>query len=225
MAPFHVDPRLDPLTSSYPTIDQIILAARSGTQEARNALCRLWLSEGIPYAFRSNPGLYEAVREWLAPRLEIEAKELTLIGSARLGFSVASGRNRGRAFSTHSDLDLTAVSSQLFARIRSAYERWQLDYERLSVEPRNEMERALWNENRRTCPSGLNRGFIDPHKIPTWKRYPESQEVSVALYVAHQKLKSTAGAPDVRRLSLRVYSSWDSFVRQMALNLKFAAQD
>ncbi len=43
------------------------------------------------------------------------------------------------------------------------------------VHPRHEHEKALWDDNRRYCPRGLKRGFIDPHKIPAWSRYPEAQ--------------------------------------------------
>lgn len=70
-------------------------------------------------------------------------------------------------------------------------------------------------------PSSLARGFIDPHKIPTWSRYPEAQMVAQALYEAYEKLKVTPDAPAVRKLSVRVYRDWDCFIRQMAINLEF----
>jgi hypothetical protein len=39
-----------------------------------------------------------------------------------------------------------------------------------------------------------------------------------------EKLKLTPDAPTVRKVSVRVYRDWDSFVLQMALNLNHVAQ-
>ena len=41
-----------------------------------------------------------------------------------------------------------------------------------------------------------------------------------ALWRVSEKLKVTSHAPNVRKVSLRVYRDWDSFVRQMAINLE-----
>jgi hypothetical protein len=69
----------------------------------------------------------------------------------------------------------------------------------------------------------LERGFIDPHKIPNRDRYPEVRAIAQALYEAHEKLRATPGAPDVRKLSVRIYRNWDCFIRQLVINLQAAA--
>ena len=220
MQPFNVSAILDPLTEVYPSADVLLAAARAGDRDVRYAICRLWLSEGIPFAFKARPAVYEALRIWLARRLDVQAKEVTIVGSGRQGYSLSPDQNAGRPFGQQSDLDMTTISVRLFERLRDAFGRWEQDYKQGIVQPRHERERALWDENQRNCPGALERGFIDPQKIPTWFRYPEAQAVMDALWRVSEKLKVTSHAPNVRKVSLRVYRDWDSFVRQMAINLE-----
>jgi hypothetical protein len=224
MQAFEVSTALDRLTDVYPPVDYLLGAAKVGDRDARYAMSRLWLSEGIPFAFKTRPGLYEALRIWLARRLVVQAKEITIIGSGRQGFSLSADQNVGRLFGPHSDLDFTVISSVLFQRLTDTFQHWVQDYTQGLVHPRHEKEKGLWGANKQSCPSGIARGFIDPHKIPTWNRYSEAQAVAQALFDLHGKLKVTPGAPNVRKASLRVYRDWDSFIRQMAINLEFAAR-
>lgn len=223
MRPFDVSPALEPLREVYPSADDILAAARGGDRDARYAIVRLWLSEGIPHSFKARPSLYEALRRWLSLRLDVYAKEITIIGSGRQGFCLSPGSVLGRPFGEHSDLDLTVVSESLFRRLEAAFARWNADYAAGSVAPRHERERVHWEANKDSVPSALARGFIDPHKIPIWSRYPEAQMIAQAMFEGHAKLKVTPDAPAVRKLSVRVYRDWNSFVRQMAINLESAA--
>ena len=136
---------------------------------------------------------------------------------------MSPGPTLRRPFGDHSDLDFAVVSKDLFERLEAAFKRWIGNYAGGNVHPRHERERALWEANKNSVPSGLGRGFIDPHKIPTWNRYPEAQIVGQAKYEAQEKLKATPNAPAVRNISVRVYRDWDSFVRQMAINLESVA--
>jgi hypothetical protein len=223
MRPFEVSPALEPLRELYPSVDAILRAAQRGDRDTRYAIARLWLSEGIPYSFKGRPGVYEALRRWLAHRLDVHAKEITLVGSGRQGFCLSPGPDLGRPFGDHSDLDLTVIRQSLFERLKDSFARWDADYTGGGVAPRHERERQLWQANRQCVPSGLVRGFIDPREIPTWDRYPEAQMISQALYEAHDKLAATSGAPVVRKPTVRVYRDWDCFIRQMAINLESAA--
>jgi len=220
MRAFEVSPAIETLRSTYPPAELIMTAIRGGNRDARYAIARLWLSEGIPYAFKDRPGLYESLRRWLSCQLGLQAKEITLVGSGRQGFCLSPGKDIGRPFGGHSDLDLTAISLRLFGILAAAFESWNKDYMAGAVSPRNDRERKHWDENKKSVPFGLRRGFIDPHKIPTWNRYPEAQMIAQTMYSAHEKLKNTLNAPAVRHLSLRIYSDWDSFIRQMAINLE-----
>ena len=223
MRPFEVSPALEPLLEVYPRAEVILEAARGGDRDARYAISRLWLSEGIPYSFKERPGIYEALRRWLARRLDVHAKEITLVGSGRQGFCLSPGKDLGRPFGDHSDLDLTAICQSLFQQLEASFARWEADYTGGSMTPQNERERQCWEDNRKSVPTNLKLGFVDPYKIPNRKRYPEAQRIAQALYEAHEKLKATADAPRVRNLSMRVYRDWACFIRQMAINLEAAA--
>src|SRR4029077_7660969 len=114
--PFRPLASLHNLRDAYPAAVEIAKARLEGGYEARLAIARLWMSEGIPFAFLKSPALYEAVRTWVASRLVIEPKEITLTGSARLGQSLTPAR-LGAPFSDKSDLDFATVSSSLFDRL------------------------------------------------------------------------------------------------------------
>jgi hypothetical protein len=223
MRPFDVNKALDSLTDHYPSADTLLTAAADRDVNVRQAMSRLWLSEGIPFAFKARPGTYEAVRIWLARRLGVQAKEVTIIGSGRQGFSLSPDPNIRRPFGAHSDLDFTVISPELFQRVRDALELWMSNYASGLAQPRNNKEREFWDANQHSCTSGLKRGFIDPYKIPLFDPYPEAQKVAQAMFLLHEKLKITPGAPIVRKPSLRIYRNWDSFVRQMAINLEAAS--
>jgi hypothetical protein len=219
MKPFNIPKALDSLTDTYPPVETVVEAIKSGDIDTYSALARLWLSEGIPYCFRFRPAVYEGMRMWLSQKLQFHAKEITLIGSGRLGYSLSPDENLGRPFGRDSDLDLTAVSSALFAQLEGAFNRWRADYIKGVVSPRNTRERKYWEDNAKKVPSNLACGFIDPHKIPTFNRYPEAQTIVNILYRAHEHLKATADAPTIRRISLRIYRNWESFIRQISINL------
>lgn len=65
MKAFEVSPHLSPLMDSYPNASVVADAAKNGGKESKEAIARLWLSEGIPFAFKTAPALYEVVRTWL----------------------------------------------------------------------------------------------------------------------------------------------------------------
>lgn len=224
MQPFEISEDLDCLRETHPPLDIVLKVAGNGDRNSQYAMCRLWLSEGIPFAFKARPGTYEAIRIWLARRLNIEAKQITIIGSGRQGYSLSPDKNLGRSFGAYSDLDFSAASLDLFERLSETFFRWSEDYAHGRVSPRNEREQVLWDDNKQRCPYSIKRGFIDPYKIPTFHDYPEAKKVAQALYEINEKLKVTPEAPNIRKTSLRVYRDWDSFVCQMAINLKAAAK-
>lgn len=220
MKPFNIPKALGSLIDTYPTVETIVEAIKAGDRDTYSALARLWLSEGIPYCFRSRPAIYEGMRMWLSQQLKVHAKEITLIGSGRQGYSLSPDENLGRSFGEYSDLDLTAVSSVLFEQLEGVFNLWRADYLAGIVSPRHTQEKIYWEDNAMRVPSNLAHGFIDSYKIPTFNRYPKAQATANILYRAHEKLKATAEAPLVRRISLRVYRDWNSFIRQFSINLE-----
>lgn len=224
MHPFEIPESIAELKEVYPGTEAIMAAvAKSGKVEV-HAIARLWLSEGIPFAFREKPGLYEVVRNWIANRLSIHPKQLTLIGSGRQGSSLAPPPKTGKRFDRESDLDWSAVSQELFDRCKENFESWTRDYRNGVVKPRNQTEKYYWDDNSTLCPKAITRGFIDPFKIPTWDRYPLSQLVGNTMWCVAKKCQSTDEAPRFKKSTIRVYRNWSAFIKQLAINLEFACK-
>ena len=146
MRPFAVPSTLESINHAYPTAEEIAIASRFGGSKARLALARLWLSEGIPYAFHARPAVYEEVRFWMAARIGIDPKEISIVGSARIGQSL-SPDNIGKPFGDSSDLDFLAVSNSLFKDLVEDFNKWAYDYESHALSPRNERERRFWDDH------------------------------------------------------------------------------
>lgn len=159
MEPFRIPDPLRHLNGAYPEAGAILAAASGGGNASRVALARLWLSEGIPYAFSGCPAVFEVLRGWLAIRLDVEPKEISMTGSARIGSSLAPGK-QGKRFSAASDLDFFVVSEKLFHQLRDEYNQWVYDFESEQVHP-NPLEREYWRDNAARGTGVLSRGFID----------------------------------------------------------------
>lgn len=219
MEPFKVPAPFRELTNPYASAADLLDAARRGGEEARIGLARLWLSEGIPFAFREHPALYEAVRTWLSIQLDVHAKEISLTGSARLGSSLAP-RQVGKPFDASSDLDLFIVSGRLFDRVKDDFVRWSIDFERGAVKPRNTREEGFWKSNYSRGHKLIERGFLDSKMIPNLSSYPTTKKVSQLMWLLVEKLKVTVGAPRPSQASVRCYASWSSYIRQICISLR-----
>lgn len=224
MRPFHIAPPLTTLREAHPTALRLLDVAREGNQSARVALAQLWLTEGIPAAFAESPALYDVVRSWLGARLKIHAKEISLVGSARVGQSL-NPRKLGKRFNATSDLDLLAVSPRLFESFRADFEQWSADYDGGRVRPRNPTQERYWADNRKRGPYLIRRGFMDSGMIPWLSSYVVTQTTAQHLWELVKKLESTDTAPKPKKASLRVYRGWEDAVAQIALNLKYASTE
>lgn len=217
--PFATDPRL---SSHFPSPEELGTILAGAPRAAREIVARLWLTEGLPSAFLTSPAVYEDLRGWLGSRLDVHPKEVTLIGSARIGYSLAPPPDFGRPFGARSDLDLSIVSSDLFQRVASAFSSFSIDYRAGAVTPRTQHERDLWEDNLAFGERNIPRGFFDPNKVPSFDRYPVVQQVNQSMWALVKKLEVTPGAPQVRRASTRVYRDWQSFIERVSFNLKAA---
>ena len=141
--PFSVDASLLTLPSPFPSSDELRAALLGTTGYGREIVARLWLAEGPPSAFQQCPAIYEDLRGWLSARLGVHAKEITLVGSARIGYSMAP-TEFGKPFGEHSDLDLAIISAQLFERLTTDFRLFSGEYRAGAVTPRSDNERTLW---------------------------------------------------------------------------------
>jgi len=218
MQPFDVPTTLEGINHAYPTAEEIAVASKSGGSKARLALARLWLSEGIPYAFHERPAVYEAVRFWMASRIGVDPKEISIVGSARIGQSL-SPDSMGKPFGDNSDLDFLAVSNSLFKDLIEDFNKWAYDYESHAISPRNERERRFWDDHLNRGPLVIYKGFMDADMVPLLNAYSTSVRIGQTMYLLVEKLKITPSSPRVRHASLRVFSSWEAFVRQAERSL------
>lgn len=219
MKPFKAPASLENIVSPYPDPKELSDAAHRGGEPARMALARLWLSEGIPYAFQASPAIYESVRFWLSTRLEgVHAKEISVTGSARLGWSLAP-QKLGKPFDENSDLDIFVVSNPLFQELKNDFYHWSSDFGSGRLRARNKHEQELWNDNKARGAKLIDRGFMNNWLIPNLSNYPTAMKMSDTMWRLVERLKTTPNAPRPKKASVRCYSSWDNFVRQMLLNL------
>ena len=219
MEPFRIPEPLRNLTYPYPDPRLVLDAASQGGEPARIALAQLWLSEGLPYAFRACPAVYEAVRSWLSIMLGVHAKEIGIVGSARLGASLAPNK-LDRKFSDTSDLDLFIVSKDLFEKLREEFCQWSRAFESGEVTAINTTEKKYWTENNKRAPKNITAGFLDSKFIPNHESYPVTKSIAESMFLLTEKLKDTSSAPKPSKVSVRCYKSWGSFVRQNSLNLR-----
>jgi hypothetical protein len=218
MEPFKVAAPLAKLTNPYPDAKSVLDVANKGGEQARIALARLWLSEGIPFAFKECPGIYESVRTWLSGWLGITAKEISLTGSARLGESL-SPKQAGKPFNEKSDLDIFVVSNVLFEKLRQDFRSWSFDFESGKMLPTNNREADFWRDNNSRGPKLIQRGFLDSKMIPNLPPYATAKNINQATWLLIEKLRITTGAPKAASASVRCYESWEAYVRQTALSL------
>lgn len=204
MEPFKVPSEIANIKGSYPDASEIIEAAQKGGDQSRMVIARLWLSEGIPYAFREQPALYESVRGWLSTCLDIDAKDVHLIGSARIGQSLAPNK-LGKKFDQHSDLDIFVISSSLFQRMNDDFNSWSCDFESGKITPSNTREERFWRDNIKRGPKNISRGFIDSKITPNHNKFRTTQTIANSMWFLKKKLDITDGAPLVKEASIRCY--------------------
>jgi len=217
--PFAVDPQLLDLPNPFPNPEELYKALSGGTRNGREIFARLWLTEGVPAIFRHCPAIYEELRGWLGRQLNVHPKEINLIGSARIGYSLAPLPDFGRPFGAHSDLDLSVISASLFDRLVGSVQLFREDFKEGSIQPKSHRERALWDANLQFAERNIPRGFFDSNKIPNLHRYPAAQQINQAMWALSKKLEATPGVPNPKRVSTRVYRDWHCFIDRVSFNL------
>jgi hypothetical protein len=223
MDPFLISPQASTLGPSYPELASLMDVIRHGNEEEIYGLCRLWISEGVPYVFFEQPMMYEIIRGWLAKRLKIHPKEITLIGSARIGYSLSPPPWLGRAFGTHSDLDLVAISSNLFSRFEKEFLQFSEDLSMGIIVPNTSRKKKLWPEIIEDLNRTRQRGFLDTWKVPFMDRYPLAKQIGNTCWLLREKLRISSDRYHLKETSLRVYKDFPSFVHQTRINLRAIA--
>ena len=218
--PFRTEPILRTIPSYQLRPEDLIRALSGKTSWSGEAFIRLWLTEGPPEVFRECPDVWEDLRSWLANRLQICPKDITIVGSARLGFSLSPPPKYGSKFGKDSDLDLALIDTATFEQFRQGFFLWVEEYANGSVSPRNETERKHWEANRDGGRGNFARGFFDANKLPNFPHYAIARHVNNAMWALTEKLRVTPSAPVPRKVSARIYKDWQSLVERVRFNLR-----
>jgi len=187
----------------------------------RLGIIRLWMTEGIPYAFKSHPLLFEAIRSFIAKLLKVDSKEVSLVGSARIGFSL-SKKEWGRSFSSNSDYDFIIVSNTLYGNIVKDFQNWVSDLETRKIFPKTVYEMNVWIDNIKYLDKQIPKGFIQTKLIPYNNNYATTKKCYDTTWLLKKKFSATEAIPKVSDASIRVYSSWKSCVNQLHINFNSA---
>lgn len=162
------------------------------------------LFDGDPFVFRAAPDQYAVLRRHIAGGLKVEAGAITIVGSAKIGFSL-DPNSFGRAFSKQSDVDVVVVSERLFDAMWQALIAWR--YRRPNR--LHGLEQG-WGAARR---DDVFWGWFTPHKIRyTGLSFPAAlkplRDISTLWF---QTFRTTALYPGLqgRDYNGRLYRTWD----------------
>ena len=207
------------LLQSHPEPNLLKKALLSGGQPERLGLAGLWLSEGIPHVFISAPAVYQQLRSELSKKLRIGVKDVSVVGSSRMGYSLADYKF-GKLFDEGSDLDLCVVNGALFDSIKSDAERFIVDVKTGVTTTDNLVSRRNWSDSCEHLPDNIRKGFIDVRKIPAIQgKYDVICSVKNSIYLVSLRLNSTENIPKFKSISIRFYRDWQSMVDQVARSL------
>ncbi|ADV84126.1 hypothetical protein [Terriglobus saanensis] len=192
---------------------EIFLKALPGlTDQEMLEVWRMWVAQGIPWAFREVPLSFEIMRTWLAGRLNVLPIEINLSGSARVGFSL-SPKQLGKDFTAESDLDLFVVSASLFEKVEIDFHAWQK-----AVEAGRRLQGVYEAKNLQLIlPDTLKRGFANVDYIPFDF---DTSRVQGATWRIKALINSTANLQRFRKLSIRVYRDWSAVTVQARISLQ-----
>ncbi|MGI4899565.1 MAG: hypothetical protein ACRYFT_13430 [Janthinobacterium lividum] len=183
------------------------------------SIIRHFIINNIPYAFKEKPVLYEQLIQYFADKLEISTNDIKLIGSAKTGFSMSPPPNYGKEFGGHSDLDFSIINSDIFFTLEAEFNTWadQCKNKEISSTAKQEL---YWNQNLYEVPKyQLKNGFIDSYKIPNRSSFPTTQKLNNSLFLISTNLNKHHSI-EVKGASVRVYKSWNSFIKKLNQNIE-----
>lgn len=184
---------------------------------ARQSFIRLWLTEGVPQLFSQSPELYDGLRVWLGKKIGVYPRDIIVVGSAKLGYSLRGCF--GKPFNEKSDLDINVVSSCLFEMSRIDFFAFKEDYENNKIIPKGPKQRKNWKDNSKRGIKNLNCGFLDVALlIPSMaESYPTAYKIAnaqscLSIIFFGNKFRNS-------KVHIRVYRDWESLIKQTEFNL------
>lgn len=202
----------------YPSV-AIFDSDRSITITEMQRFVRIILTEGIPFAFADCPMAYEFGRQRAAEMIGVHPKQVSMTGSARIGYSLAHPKF-GRAYDPSiSDVDLFLVDHNTYEATVAEYLHFLKQVDAGELKPRHEGEASNWADARKTVPNNIKKGFIDQKYIPLFDRFPMSQKLGGAGVKFLKNVNSVLGKEIVKRAPFRVYRDWKAVIDQISFSL------
>jgi hypothetical protein len=172
----------------YPTKEEFVELLRA---RRRRDLVDDYLGQAVPFAFESEPLVYELLRNTLAETFALTAADITVIGSGRIGFSLDPSRF-GAPYSSASDIDTVIVSSDLF----------DTAWIQMCAVGRRYLEERVKQSLKEHRTNNIFYGFVQPERLPG--------VVGISQYW-FRAFKSLARVPELSPLNIqgRLYRTWD----------------
>jgi hypothetical protein len=179
----------------------------------------LWMLEGVPAAFANAPADYELVRDAIASRLAIAPHSVSLVGSARFGYSYASDKwpkqftpGKGK-----SDYDFFVCDQKLFAECAKDVQGY-VGRMRVLLNSSNPRDAALAAREIAERERQLRGALFDQNAMRAHDSNPAFKLLyDVARSVTEQYVEQLRGSG----VKLRVYRDWDAAVDQNITNLQY----
>lgn len=193
-------------------------------------LVTTFLFQGIPFVFLRHPDSWDQLRSSLASALDCADDDVLVVGSAKLGYSLAPHKY-GQPFTDESDIDVVIISRRLYEAVWLSVLRWHYT-RRYRLPPAD----RKWDKARRNDfywgylnPVGFQyRGLSSPRELRKAKkistqwfnafqqlgRFPAFAErkVSGRLYCSRDHALSyhAHGFRELRRMLTKTESGWES---------------
>ena len=173
--------------------------------EPLETVVREYVFASQSYVFRDHPEQEALFLDLLGDRLETNRDDITIVGSAKIGFSL-SPHNFPRLFSDESDIDVVVVNETLFDQIWRTILKWH--YPRRLEGLRRDDQR--WGADRR---KDIYWGWLVPDRIRfEGLLFPETlkplRDTSTAWFNTFRGLSQYTEFSG-RDVSGRLYRSWD----------------
>lgn len=171
--------------------------------EPLDELVTAYVLGGDAFAFRDDLRAYAQMVDHLSARLEVHSASITVVGSAKLGFSLNPMRFP-RSFRAESDIDVLVVDERLFDTAWFAMLDWNYLRRHRLPAPEFRWARKRWDD--------IYWGWFTPDRIRyEGLLFPESLEpirdLSARWFDAFQSLGLLPAFAD-RQVSGRLYRTW-----------------
>lgn len=164
--------------------------------------------KGLPFVFRQSPQTFDVLKKHLASELRVDLGSISVVGSARLGFSL-NPDNFPRQFSDTSDIDILIVDTNLFDEVWTTLLRW--NYPRRLVKLGKADNQWIY-ERRKECYWGW---FVPDQMRFEGISFPEAlqpiRDLSTRWFDAFRSLSQYSDDAELarREVSGRLYRTWN----------------